>query len=223
MSSGGANEMPEPNQLWVMMGIADNSAITKTITANSLPISPRNRPGQNPGLCREEGRRKAGPPRSTALLVRLRLEGEVHGFGFVAGNGHVLRLSSVILLPGSEGVLARRQIRQRERASIARYRVMGSLEDSQIAVHPGMDVALHGNELLLSKLFRERRSARRLRCIPFAIDLGERVNVMRSLIGVDDLKLLAQAHGKNVGDVLASFLSEGDGLRRRGSLVGSAG
>src|SRR5262252_4692359 len=103
-----------------MMGIADNSAITKTITANSLPIPPRNHPG-NPGHGREAGGGEPAHLGSMALLVRLRLEGEVHGLGFVAGDGHVLRLGTVILLPGGDGVLTGRKIGQRESAVVSGY------------------------------------------------------------------------------------------------------
>lgn len=76
----------------------------------------------------------------------LRLKGEADVFGFVAGDGDVFSLSAVVLMPGRDGVPAGRQVRQPKVPSALVYVVMRRLEHCEIAVHPGIDIALHRDE-----------------------------------------------------------------------------
>src|SRR5512133_492383 len=122
-----------------MMGIADASAITTTITANTLPILPRLVRANSGGWGREAGGGSGHPRWSKS--VRLRLKGEVHGFGFVACQGHVLSLRTVVFLPGRDCVFPSGKIRQRKTAIVAGDCIMRSLQHRKVAMHPRMDVA----------------------------------------------------------------------------------
>src|SRR5208282_1020489 len=95
--------------------------------------------------------------RSYVPSVSLRLEGEVHVFGFVAGDGDIGSLRAVVLMPGGDGVLAGRQVRQLEATSILAYVVVIGLEHRELAVHPRMDVALHRDEFRFVVFCRDGR------------------------------------------------------------------
>src|SRR5258706_1031962 len=82
-----------------------------------------------------------------------------------------------------------------------------------------MHVALDRDELLLVKVFGQRSGTRRLRFVPFAVDLGQRMNVMRSLIRVHDLQFLAYLHGQDVRRIAAVLLFEGDRLAWGGLFI----
>src|ERR1700732_1143539 len=85
-----------------------------------------------------------------------------------------------------------------------------------------MYVALHGDEFRLVVLIDDRWCAGGLGLVPFAIDFGKWMNVVRGLVVIDDLKLLIHLERKDVRNILAAFLVEGCCLTRRG-VVGSAG
>ncbi len=68
----------------------------------------------------------------------------------------------------------------------------------EVAVHPRMNVALHGDEFLLFELFRKRRRSRRLRLVPLMIYFGERMDVVRGLIVVNDFQFLVGLKSQNV-------------------------
>src|ERR1700730_918213 len=85
-----------------------------------------------------------------------------------------------------------------------------------------MYVALHGDEFRLVVLIDDRWCAGGLGLVPFAIDFGKWMNVVRGLVVIDDLKLLIHLERKDVREVLAAFLIEGCGLGGRG-IVWSAG
>src|SRR5277367_3454541 len=64
-------------------------------------------------------------------------------FGFFGADGYGLVLRAVFFLPRFDGVGAGRQVLQLERAVLGGDRVVGILEHEDVALHPGMDVALH--------------------------------------------------------------------------------
>src|SRR5258707_10315049 len=82
------------------------------------------------------------PPRS----VRRRLEDEVDRGGLAAGDRHVLGLGAELLMPRREGVLPRRKSREGELAIRSAHRVARRRQHSEVAMHPGVHVALHRNE-----------------------------------------------------------------------------
>src|SRR5690348_14710409 len=78
--------------------------------------------------------------------LRAAFEGEVDaGLGFLVadGYGHVLR--AVLLLPGLDGVSPRRKILQLELSVLVRDRVEGIGHHRDVALHPRVNVALHGD------------------------------------------------------------------------------
>src|ERR1700684_2925417 len=95
-------------------------------------------------------------------LVSLRFEGKVHIFGFSSGDSDIGGLSAIVFMPGGDCVLPRRQIRQLELARALAYIVVIGFKHDEIAVHPGTDVALHGNKFFFLVLLNNRRGAGRL-------------------------------------------------------------
>lgn len=86
-----------------------------------------------------------------------------------------------------------------------------------------MDAAFHRNEFLFIVALDNGRGTWHLGFVPLAIRFGQRVNVVRCLIAIDDAEFLIDMHGQNVRNVLTSLLLEGDGLRRDLVVVGGSG
>ena len=119
------------------------------------------------------------------------LEREI-GFGLGRRrNGHMLFLRSQFLVPRFYNVIAGRQIADLEGAVICGDGEVRIVNDSDKGVHPGMDVALHrDHDLWFNKFAQNGRIARPLTVVPFPVDLGEWMNVMRDRIRVNDTELL---------------------------------
>ena len=83
---------------------------------------------------------------------------------------------------------------------------MGILQNRELAGHPGMNVALHRNELRFVILLDIRRRAGGLRFVPLAIDRRARVNVVRRLVVIDDLQFLIDLKRQNVRRVVTALL-----------------
>src|SRR5271167_3326731 len=101
--------------------------------------------------------------------IGLGLEYKRNGLCFRSANGHVLGLFTVRFLPRSDGVFPRRKITKTKLARFARHGVVGVLEDSEIAMHPRVNVALHGDEFCLVVFLDDRRCSRWLRLVPLAV------------------------------------------------------
>ena len=69
-----------------------------------------------------------------------------------------------------------------------------------------MDVALDGDEFFLVISVRERGSLCRLDAVPFAIDLCERMNIVRERVVIGKANGLADAHRQNMRGVAATVL-----------------
>src|SRR5258706_14208795 len=151
--------------------------------------------------------------------VGLRREGEFHVLGFVSRDGDVGSLSAIGLMPGSDRVLSGGQVRQLKIAAVLAYVVVIRREHREVAVHPGMYVTFHRDEFWFVVLLGNGRCPGRLRFSPVAVHFGQRVNVMRGLVVVEDLKFLIDVHGQNVRNVLATFLFVGDCLCRDLTIV----
>src|SRR3989442_8237030 len=94
-------------------------------------------------------------------------------------------------MPGLERVRAWWQILDVEAAVRAGHGEIGMLEDGNVALHPGMNLALHGNGDFLSREgIRNVRRAGRLRLVPFTVVLRHRMDIVRRLVGVFDVKRL---------------------------------
>src|SRR6266542_3406220 len=166
----------------------ETSVMIVTTTANSLPMASSVQPG---------------------------LEHEIDSIGLVAADRHVLGLGAELLVPRSQGVLARRQPLDAERPVFARHRVVRSREHDEPAVHPWMGVALDRNELRFLPCRVDRRRAFGLRPVPLGVQLRERVDVVGAGIVVVDVERLVHLHGGDVRDVLTVLLVIPHGLRGR--------
>lgn len=133
-------------------------------------------------------------------------EGEIEREGFAFGNVDFLALRAERFVPGGDDVMARGKVREREMAVVIGDGEMSGFQDNEITLHPGMNVALDGNEFLVVEGIGKRRGSRQLHLVPFAIDSGQRVNVVREGVAVGNSDFLADADGKDVGGVVAVLL-----------------
>ncbi|MGC1452957.1 MAG: hypothetical protein WA830_23245 [Candidatus Sulfotelmatobacter sp.] len=72
-----------------------------------------------------------------------------------------------------------------------------------------MNIAFNGNELFVFVGVGKRRRFRRLDAAPFAIHLGERMDVVSYWVAIPDLDLLTDSDRENMHLVAAAFLIEG--------------
>src|SRR5580700_7123603 len=182
MSAGGS-------QVCKTKGTAEAIAMMIMVTANSLPIVPRVRPQLLAGNQITESMtscRAMAHNKRTKNLVGFRGENKTDGLGFAAANDHVLSFLAVGFVVSGNRVFARRKIGKLETAIFAGNGVVRVLEHGERAVHPRVNVALHGNHLRLVVLIDDGRRAGRLRFVPLPVNFRERVNVVRSLIVVGD-------------------------------------
>src|SRR6266851_910114 len=127
----------------------------------------------------------------------------------------------VRLVEGSDGVLARRQIGQLEATVFSGNRIVRIFEHSERPVHPGMDVALHRDELGLVVLVDNGRRTWGLRLVPLVVDFCQRVNVVGGLIFIQDLEFLIDLKREDMRQIAAALLRENCCLRRRRLIWGS--
>src|SRR5215471_16488529 len=142
---------------------------------------------------------------SFALLL---LEGKAYGFLFRSSNRCLLILCSQLFLPRRDRVRTRRQVLQFEVAVFVRNRKKRMLENSNIALHPGMHVAFDWNRNLLASERLLQGNPVRLSHVPLAIIARGGMNVMRGFIAVHDFELLMGLHCEHVRLVLATLLFE---------------
>src|SRR6202453_4780032 len=145
---------------------------------------------------------------------------EIGGCRSASGSGDLLVLRAGSFLPCRNRVAAGRDAGDGVGAVSVGGRVW-TFDHNETAVHPGMDVALHGDHFHgLPALLDGRRSGR-LRLIPADIHhwIGQRMNVMGRLIAGFDLECLAYVHGQHMRRIHAVFLIE---YRERGGCRGRA-
>src|ERR1700757_835334 len=121
----------------------------------------------------------------------LRLTGRVD-FNFAG-------LRSERFVPGGDGVAAGRKVRNREYSVLAGNGKIRGFQDGEVSLHPGVQIALHRNELFILVGVREGRGAWWLEFVPLAVELGEGMNVVGERVAVGDFQLLAGADGEDVG------------------------
>src|SRR5882724_4534849 len=194
------------------MGMADPIAISSKTTANSLPMrrllaKDPNRGAHQPVI--HADRRAPSPKKASS--IRLGSENEVGGFCFVAADRDFLCLRPVTFMPRSQCVFSGREIGQLEFAGTIRNGVVRSLEHHEPAAHPRMNVALHGDKFWLVVFFADRRRSWWLGLIPFAIDLRQRVNIVRSLVAVRHFQFLIDLEREDMGRIVTALLIESNG------------
>src|SRR5215468_9226249 len=153
--------------------------------------------------------------RAKPSLVGLGFEHEGNRFGLAAADGHFLRLVAVGFVPRGDCVLPGWQIRQRESSAVSGNCKVLVLHHREVSMHPGMHVTLHGNELRLVVFFADRWRSRWLGLVPLAVQLRQRVDVMRGLVLVHDLEFLVHLERQNVWDITASLLRKDRRRTRR--------
>ena len=153
--------------------------------------------------------------------LRFRGESEIQGLRFAAGDRDVLGLRAVGFLPGGDRIFSWRKIGEAEGTVFAGDREVVGLQDGEIPLHPGMNVALYGNELFVFVGVRESRNTGRLDAVPLAVDFSERMNVVGKRIAIGNSDVLTSMHGQHVGGVVAVVLVKeyrtnrcGGGVRR---------
>src|SRR5215469_12065049 len=102
---------------------------------------------RNSGTSRHTPRKRgaAGERQLVARRCSVRLKRKRVGLRFFRADRDALAGCAVLLLPRLDGVSSGRQIIQREFAVLLGDGVVGIFEDEDIALHPRMHVALHGN------------------------------------------------------------------------------
>lgn len=146
--------------------------------------------------------------------------GEVDGSVLLRSDGDLLFLRSQLLLPYGEGVGSGREVADSEGTIVFRDGEIGMVEDADVGVHPAMDIALYrDHDFGLDELAIERSIAWALAVVPFAIDLGHRVNVVRDRVGVDDLERLVHLNSEDAWVKPAAALIDDNGFRGRGEVL----
>src|SRR5712692_4864098 len=151
-------------------------------------------------------------------------EPEVDGLRLGAGDGDVLILRSIFLLPRLDHIVARRQTLDLESALIVGDRVEGMVEDTAVRPHPLVDIALEAQRHFgLVELLERLHLLERLPDVELRVDLGKSMDVVKGPVAVENLQRLARLNAEDVRVVLAASLVEGDRFGRSGVAAGHAG
>src|SRR5579883_1949628 len=132
------------------------------------------------------------------------------------GYRDLLPLDAQIFLPGLDSVVPWRQVAEIEFAIRAGDGVVGIIDHRDPRVHPRMYVALDPNhDLRRGKVANERRRTRILTLVPFAIQMGPRMNIVRHRIGIVHLQGLPGLYTEHAWREPAALLVDGNRLRWR--------
>lgn len=143
------------------------------------------------------------------------LKDKVYRSSFTAGDVYILLQSPVGLMPSGNGVLTWRKFGQLEFPVLPGDRKVGSPENDKISLHPGVNVALYGDNLFFVIRVGEGRRTFRLDPVPFPVDLRQRVDVVPKRIAVRDTDVLPYAKCKNMRGVAAILLVNDAGRQTR--------
>src|SRR5580692_10142962 len=103
----------------------------------------------------------------------------------MSGNSHLSLLCAEIFLPYADGISTGRQVSDGIFAVFGRHCEIGVVHNPYVSVHPAMNVAFHSNhDFRLDELSLQRRVSSTLTMVPFPVDLGHGMNVMRDWIGI---------------------------------------
>jgi len=114
-------------------------------------------------------------PTSRAIALH-RLENEIDILGFVRTDSDLLSARTKLFVPSVEGVGEGRKVAQVEAFPVTAKRM---LEYRDVATHPGMDVAPHGDGDLSGGEVSSQLGSRELSLVPFSMIHGHRVNIVR--------------------------------------------
>src|SRR5882762_1990646 len=153
-------------------------------------------------------RKKNTPVWTQSIALLVSFECKIYCLTFAGGHRDLLCHGSELLVPGFHRVFPGRKVGQVEASVLAGYRIIRMLEHRDVALHPGMHVAFHGNRDLLARETFLHRGAGRLRLVPLPVVSRNRMNVVGGVVAVDHLQLLIRAHGHHVRLIDAAFLLE---------------
>src|SRR5262245_49893792 len=129
-----------------MKAAATTSEVTSGLTrATKSRARPRSLAVALPAV---SGAKPTTPPTPDRLGAG---EAEVDLLRLLGADRHLLLLRAQLLVPHLDRVLARRHVLDRERPVLAAHGEERVLEDSDVRLHPGMHVALHGDRDLLAR------------------------------------------------------------------------
>src|ERR1700681_291335 len=147
--------------------------------------------------------------------LRPRLEHEIYRLVFICSHRNFLALGTELLMPRLDRVGTGRKTFQIETPVLIRNHKIRMFENCYVASHPRVHVALDWDgDLFPRKGFFDGQPMW-LRLIPFPIVVWHRMNVVRSFVAVDHIQLLVRLQRKHMRLVLAAFLLDDGGLRRR--------
>ena len=150
-------------------------------------------------------------------------EGEIESLRFTAViDFDFVGLGAERFVPCGDGVAAGRKIRQNEAAVVAGDGKIRGPYYGELTLHPWVQVALHGNELLVFIGVSEGRRARGLNLVPLAVYFRERVNIVGERVAVGDSDFLADAEDEDMRGELTALLVEEYGRRGSGARIGGA-
>ena len=107
-------------------------------------------------------------------------------------------LHSKFFLPYREGLGAGRQVSDAVAAAFPRHGEIRIIHDTDVSLHPAMNIALHvDHDLRPGELSGKRRLSRSLTMVPLRVDLRHGMNTVRDRIGVRNLQGLVRLNTKN--------------------------
>src|SRR5258706_2905524 len=145
--------------------------------------------------------------RCNSAVCKLSFEREVQLRRFLALYRDLLNHFAILLLPCGDGIGSRRQPLDFERTILGAHREERMSEYRDVRLHPGMNIALdrHRRPLRLIEAFLLQVAAG-LRFVPLAIDLRQRMDIVRSLIAVADIHFLPGDNAQYVRLVQTAML-----------------
>src|SRR5262249_54334972 len=147
---------------------------------------------------------------------------EVLRLGLLRRHCYLLGLLAVLLVPCHYGVVARRQALYRISAvGFKTHRIEWMRQHADVGFHPGMLVALHGNQSLRPIEFLLYRGCpRRLGLVPLLVLARRRMHVMCRLVAVDHFQILPGLNTDHVRVITATLLIENHvGCRSRKTVL----
>src|ERR1700674_3580456 len=150
-----------------------------------------------------------------SLRSRPPLKDEADCLGFVCVHGNLLGRAPQLLVPGFNGISARRQAGQMKTAVLGCCRKIGMLKNGNIPFHPRVNVAFHRDCNLFSSESFFCCGPRQLSLVPFAVIDGYRMDIVGSWIVIHHFQTLICPHGHYMRFIHAALLMNDDRLTRR--------
>src|SRR2546430_12517426 len=151
------------------------------------------------------------------LLLRSRppLEDKADCLGFVPSHRNRLGRFPQLLVPGFNGIGARRQTGQMKTAVLGCCRKIRMLKNGNIPFHPRVYAAFDGDGNLFSSESFLCCGPRQLSLVPFPVIDGYRMDIVGSWIVIHHFQTLICPHGHYMRFIQAALLMNNDRLTGR--------